>query len=213
MPPAKAELNAGRPFIAFDYWNNAIRPFSGSSIAITLPPRSCAVLSVREITGHPQVLSTSRHITQGMTDVLSEHWDGRSCTLSGESEIIGGEPYEMRLLSQTERGAAILISADAEGNASALNGQTSLSFLVSKSHPLARKKLSGLFFTGFLDGSGSVLQGKRYLLLPIGIYPWTFQRFRDSVLKSMGGVCILFFSILELRDDDTEDFAVDGRAI
>lgn len=115
MPPAKAELNAGRPFIAFDYWNNAIRPFSGNSIAITLPPRSCAVLSVREITGHPQVLSTSRHITQGMTDVLSEHWDGRSCTLSGESEIIGGEPYEMRLLSQTERGAAILISADAEG--------------------------------------------------------------------------------------------------
>jgi hypothetical protein len=55
------------------------------------------VLAVRPVANHPQLISTSRHITQGIVDVLDEKWDAASKTLSGRSKIVGGDPYELRI--------------------------------------------------------------------------------------------------------------------
>lgn len=52
-------------------------------------------LCIRERVGHPQVLATSRHLTCGAMDLHNVSWnDG---TLSGESDVVGGEPYELLL--------------------------------------------------------------------------------------------------------------------
>jgi len=44
-----------------------------------------------------QVVSTSRHITQGVIDMLEERWDDGKNVLSGRSLVVGGDPYELRI--------------------------------------------------------------------------------------------------------------------
>jgi len=62
-----------------------------------VPPQSCRVIAVRAATGHPVLVSTSRHVTQGIVDVLGEKWSSSAKTLSGTSQVIGGDPYELRI--------------------------------------------------------------------------------------------------------------------
>jgi hypothetical protein len=84
--------------VAFDYWQDRLVPASGPSLRLDLPPRSCRVLVLRPPAKHPQVVSTSRHVTQGVVDLVSEHWDASAETLHGESRVVGGEPYEIRII-------------------------------------------------------------------------------------------------------------------
>jgi len=51
------------------------------------------MMSVRKKLDHPQVLSTNRHIMQGYLDMEDVEWDARKRTLSGVSEVVGGDPY------------------------------------------------------------------------------------------------------------------------
>lgn len=94
---AQIGLTPADAYVGFDYWaNEFVEPFSGS-LKATLPPASCRILAVRPLAAHPQVLSTSRHITQGVIDLVEERWDESARTLSGTSHIVGGDPYELRI--------------------------------------------------------------------------------------------------------------------
>ena len=55
------------------------------------------ILAMRPEADHPQVVSTSRHVTQGMVDLLEEKWDPATKTLSGRSKLVAGDPYEIRI--------------------------------------------------------------------------------------------------------------------
>ena len=79
-------------------------PLVDGNLRTTLPPQSCAVLAVRAVADHPQLLSTSRHVSQGMVDVVAEHWDGGSRVLSGTSRVVGGDDYELRIATYTPAG-------------------------------------------------------------------------------------------------------------
>lgn len=104
----------GTNYVGFEFWSNALVPALNGSLQATVPPQSCQVIAIRPAGTVPQLISTSRHITQGIVDVLSENWDGTN-TLSGTSQIVGGDPCELRIYSpggwrvQTAR-----ISADDE---------------------------------------------------------------------------------------------------
>jgi hypothetical protein len=52
---------------------------------------------VRKKLGHPQVLSTTRHISQGAFDISSLSWDESRNTLSGVSKVVAGDPYDIVL--------------------------------------------------------------------------------------------------------------------
>jgi hypothetical protein len=86
---------------AFDYWQNAVAPAIQDRLRIAVPAETCRILAVRPRVAHPQLLSTSRHITQGMVDVLEERWDAADRTLRGRSKVVGGDPYELRILART----------------------------------------------------------------------------------------------------------------
>ncbi|MEI7809553.1 MAG: hypothetical protein WCJ07_13830, partial [Verrucomicrobiota bacterium] len=60
-----------------------------------LPPTSCKIIAVRAAEGRPVLLGTSRHVTQGIVDVTGEKWSGN--TLSGVSQVIAGDTYELRI--------------------------------------------------------------------------------------------------------------------
>lgn len=88
-------------YIAFEYWGNTLTPPFTHTLAYPVKAQSCAVLAVCAVANHPQLISTSRHITQGLVDVKRAHWHAASRTLEGTSETVAGDRYELRILTYT----------------------------------------------------------------------------------------------------------------
>ena len=96
--PERIGLPAAKQYVGFDFWSNRfVPPFEGE-VKSTLAPGSCRVLAIRPVAAHPQLVSTSRHITQGMVDVTGETWDGANRTLSATSKVVENDPYELRIV-------------------------------------------------------------------------------------------------------------------
>lgn len=93
-------LEANTKYQLFDYWNNKLIPAMTDRLQITVPAESCRILAIKPFyLDYPRIISTSRHVTQGIVDVLEEHWSDANGTLSGKSDVIGGDPYELRITS------------------------------------------------------------------------------------------------------------------
>ena len=97
-PLDKIGLDGKVEYVGFDYWQNTLVHGIKGRLHASVPGESCQVLAVRPVADHPQLISTSRHITQGIVDVLDEKWDDSAKTLSGRSKIVGGDPYELRIV-------------------------------------------------------------------------------------------------------------------
>jgi hypothetical protein len=98
-PPDKIGLPPAESYVGFDFWaDEFVGPFQGR-LECTLPPTSCRVLAVRPVRPEPQVISTSRHITQGIVDMVEEKWDGATRRLYGTSRVVANDPYELRIVA------------------------------------------------------------------------------------------------------------------
>lgn len=96
---ARLGLPEAAAYAGFDFWGNApIEPFS-DTIAIDVPAASCRVIAVRPALERPFVLSTNRHVSQGIVDVIEEQWDDSSMSLSGRSRVVAGDRYELRIVA------------------------------------------------------------------------------------------------------------------
>jgi len=65
-------------------------------LELMLAPSSCQVIAIRGQGDAPQLVGVSRHITQGADDLLEAKWDANAATWSGRSELVAGDPYEIR---------------------------------------------------------------------------------------------------------------------
>jgi hypothetical protein len=99
---ARAGLADAKSYYAFDFWGNAPAGSFASDFQFSIPAQSCRVIAVRPAEGHPVLVSTSRHVTQGMVDVTEEKWSGASRTLSGISQVVGDDPYQLRVAGLNE---------------------------------------------------------------------------------------------------------------
>lgn len=92
-------LNPGREYYAFDFWNHQFigKLPGGTRLEQQLRPGEARMISVRECLGHPQVLSTDRHIMQGFLDLPREEWNRDRRMLTGVSKIVGDDPYTVTL--------------------------------------------------------------------------------------------------------------------
>jgi len=97
-PLEKLGLRTDAEYVAFDFWKNQFLPTLRGELSATLPPGSCRVLTLRPVAEHPQLISTSRHITQGLLEVLEETWDAAARTLRGRSRVVANDPYELRVV-------------------------------------------------------------------------------------------------------------------
>ncbi|MBP5621881.1 MAG: hypothetical protein J6X44_07690, partial [Thermoguttaceae bacterium] len=87
--------------VAFDFWNNEfIEPFT--ELKTTVPKECCKILAVRAVEDRPILLSTSRHITQGILEVRSEEWNADEQTLTIITEIPQGLSYELRVYDPSD---------------------------------------------------------------------------------------------------------------
>jgi hypothetical protein len=94
---AKAGLDPKKSYHAFDFWaNRPLPPFQGE-FSFDVPSQSCCVIAVRAAEDHPVLASTSRHIAQCMIDVKEERWDANTHVLSGVSQLMANDPYELRI--------------------------------------------------------------------------------------------------------------------
>jgi hypothetical protein len=91
----KAGLKGGTTYHAFDFWANAPASAFADSFSFEVPKESCRILAVRAAEDHPVLVSTSRHVTQGIVDVGEETWSDH--TLSASSKVVGGDHYELRI--------------------------------------------------------------------------------------------------------------------
>src|SRR5450759_7233 len=85
------------PYLVYDYWNKEYIGETTQCFTTLLRPCASKVFAVRKKLGHPQVLSTSRHISQGAFDISSLAWDESRNTLSGVSKVVEGDLYEIVL--------------------------------------------------------------------------------------------------------------------
>jgi hypothetical protein len=90
-------LAAGRDYTVFEFWSKRLLgDFRDSFPAGAIDSRyQVQVFCIREHTGHPQLLATSRHVTCGGPDLQSLSWKGTA--LEGESNVVAGDPYELYL--------------------------------------------------------------------------------------------------------------------
>ena len=101
---AKAGLDGGATYHAFDFWSQqALSDFKGA-FKFGVPGESCRVIALRKAVGHPVLVSTSRHVTQGILDVTEEQWNDRSSTLSAVSLLVADYPCELRIAGLADGG-------------------------------------------------------------------------------------------------------------
>ncbi len=79
---AQLGLQATKKYLAYEKWSDRYLGEFKKSITLKLNPTSSQILSIHERPDHPIVLSTSRHVTQGAADIVSEEWNASTKTLS-----------------------------------------------------------------------------------------------------------------------------------
>jgi hypothetical protein len=95
-------LDPRKTYHVYDFWNdNYIGIYKGSDrLEQKLRQGEARMMSVREVTTQPRVLSADRHIMQGYLDMSDEKWDNGKKILSGTSNVVGGDPYILTIAPQ-----------------------------------------------------------------------------------------------------------------
>jgi hypothetical protein len=96
--PERIGLPPAKEYVGFDFWANKFIPSFKGALTATLPGHSSRIMAVRPVSDFPQLLSTSRHVTQGIIDVTDERWDFGQSQLSATSTVVENDPYELRIV-------------------------------------------------------------------------------------------------------------------
>jgi len=83
---------------AYDFWEKRLLAVATDYVDVHLSPTSCRAVCLRKIApDQPTLISTSRHITQGAIDLHDLKYDAERLTMTGTSDVIANDPYELRL--------------------------------------------------------------------------------------------------------------------
>lgn len=96
-------LDGSKQYVGYEYWSGEfVEPFGGK-IERTVEPRTCQIFALAEVAKVPQVLGTSRSISQGAVDLLETKWKRKK--LIGRSLVTKNDPYEIRIAAMKGKGA------------------------------------------------------------------------------------------------------------
>ncbi len=96
VSPARLGVAEG-PWVGVDFWSGELVHDGVGTLSMELPPASCRVISLWANEGRPRFVGTSRHLTQGVLDVEAVAWDDKKLRLSGTSQVVGEDPYTVRV--------------------------------------------------------------------------------------------------------------------
>ena len=128
-------------YIGFDYWaDDFIAPFTGT-FKTDLAPSSSRIIALKPLLDRPVLVSTSRHVTQGIIDIVKQSWNGKTNTLAGKSKVVGGDPYEVRIFAPSESwqiDSATLGKSDKKASVTVSGKQTKREIRVTINSPTNR---------------------------------------------------------------------------
>jgi hypothetical protein len=78
-------LDPAKSYLAFDFWKQRFLGDVTNELSVRVEPGSVTLLALHVATGAAQVLSTSRHVTQGAIEIEDLQWSEAERTLSGIS--------------------------------------------------------------------------------------------------------------------------------
>ncbi|MDX9880599.1 MAG: fibronectin type III domain-containing protein [Prolixibacteraceae bacterium] len=89
-------LDPDKSYYVYDFWDDMyLGRFRGAErLEQNLRPGETRMMSVREDVGHPQLISTNRHILQGAVDTENIQWDDNRKILSGIFKVVAEDPYK-----------------------------------------------------------------------------------------------------------------------
>jgi hypothetical protein len=88
-------LPEGRLVHVFDFWNQEYLGAWREGMAVPTAPTSCRVLTLLPATDAIQLISTSRHITQGPVELTRLSQSDAGKTFKGTSQLIKNDPYQL----------------------------------------------------------------------------------------------------------------------
>jgi hypothetical protein len=92
-------LDPSKEYAVYEFWGRRfVGCFRGSFPAAAQEAKGVCVYSIREKLNRPQILSTNRHVSQGGVDLKTVKWDAETASLSGSSDVVVGDRYELTLL-------------------------------------------------------------------------------------------------------------------
>src|SRR5581483_11008714 len=91
-------LPDNQPVHVFDFWNHEYLGAWQEGIVVDAAPTSCRVLTLLPATDRIELISTSRHITQGWVDLSALVRDEAHNAFHGTSRLVKNDPYELRFV-------------------------------------------------------------------------------------------------------------------
>jgi hypothetical protein len=79
----------------FDFWNKEYLGAYEAGMIVETAPTSCRVLTLLPANGRIQLISTSRHMTQGWVDLQSLDAGDSGRTQKGVSKVVKSDPYQL----------------------------------------------------------------------------------------------------------------------
>ena len=91
------DLAADKEYLVHEFWSGSFLGSLTGGFERTLAAPDCEIYSIVERRDHPVLVSTNRNVRNMAYDVVGLEWDATSCTLRGESKVVGDDPYELRV--------------------------------------------------------------------------------------------------------------------
>lgn len=82
-------------YLVYDYFRNTYLGISSDMIQLELAPYETRVLAVRPLLDRPQIVSTSRHLSQGAAELCNVAWKGNKLTVI--SKLVKGDEYKLTI--------------------------------------------------------------------------------------------------------------------
>jgi hypothetical protein len=142
LPVAGLGLPQADEYIAFDFWNrDFIEPFK-TTLHLRVPGAACRILAVRPLLPRPFLISTSRHVAQGILEVKKEVWDAKANTLAGTSAVVADDEYELRIVARAPNAGWSLIKAQVSPGDAAVGVTITASGTKGLVHALIKSPIS-----------------------------------------------------------------------
>jgi len=103
MAAAKARfddlgLDPSKTYIVHEFWSGrTLGIVSGGFDLAALDPMGLQSFAIREALDRPQLVTTSRHLSQGAAEIELLAWDSKTTTLDGRSRVIAGDKYRVKI--------------------------------------------------------------------------------------------------------------------
>lgn len=78
-------------YLVYDYFKKEFLGINSDRLQLTIKPYDTSILCIRKLEDHPQIISTSRHITQGAAELRDVKWGKNTLRIS--ASLVKNDPY------------------------------------------------------------------------------------------------------------------------